>query len=190
MNEVLKKAQSSPEAALQLIVDTQYDSILERALGAKIVNSDVGRENLYMMVLKLAQTGDMANLNYVLGGQVDYDGLPADYADALRYALSKSNTPAGQLRMARMETAGNGGNGGNGWSSSNTNTAINALSGLIGTIGGWFTGDEPAPAPTPGPGGPVPGPAQAPQTDYMPWILGGAALLIIAVVVIVLLRKK
>lgn len=190
MNKILTRATSSPDAALQFIVDTQYDTILARAIGGKVVNSDVGRENLFNSVKSVAESGQTELFNYLLGGDLSMEGLSPEAQEALQWARNKAATPAGQLQLKRNETAANGGNGG--WTSENTSSALAAFGSLMGGILGMFGGDAPE-APVSGNNGqpetPAPG-TEGGFEKYMPWVLGGIAVLIVAVVVVLALRKK
>lgn len=188
MNKVLQKATSSPEAALQFIVDTQYDVLLSRAIGSKVVNSDVGRENLFNSLTQIAGSGQVELFNYILGGDISYDGLTPEAQEALEWANRKAATPNGQLWLQRSETLGNGGNGG--WTSQNTDSAFSAFGALIAGLSGLWSGNDAPPPPTGGSGGsqpPAPGTGFA---SYMPWVLGIVGVLIVAIVVVVALRKK
>lgn len=184
--EIIKKATSSPDAALQFIVDTQYDSILTRAIGAKVVNSDVGPEQLYEELKKLVSAGDIATFNELLGGDVDMDGLSPAAQGAMQWALDKARTPDVQLRMMRSEQQG----GGSGWTPENTNSALSAFTALVGGIIGLFGPEAPADNGSGNNSGPSAPVAQAPQTNWLPWVIGGGMALLLVVMVVVLARRK
>lgn len=187
MNQYYQQAISSPAASLQFIVDTQYDTVLTRAIGARIVNSNVGAKNLYDVIRQLIDDNQVAQVNNLFDFQPSTEGLPPEIAQAVNMfvALGQNSAP----RMLRSQTSGgaNGGSG-SGWDSSNTNSLLNTFSNLFGPIMDAITGggnDSPAPTPTPSPS-PTP---DAPK-NYTPWLIGGGALLVIIIIVAVVYFKR
>jgi len=187
MNAILKKAQSSPDAALQFVVDSQYDQLLEQAIGAKVVNSDVGREGLYDTLKDIAASGDQDTFAYILSAPVSFDGMSPEAQEAMEWALRNAKTPNG-LRMAASVQQGSSGTT---WTSENTNTAMTAFSSLIGSFLNYFQ-DAPAPPSGGGNGQPAPAPAagDSGMGKYLPWVLGGIGVLVVVIVLVVALRKK
>lgn len=176
---------------MQFIVDTQYDVLLSRAIGSKVVNSDVGRENLFNSLTQIAGSEQVELFNYILGGDISYDGLTPEAQEALEWANRKAATPNGQLSLQRSETLGNGGNGG--WTSQNTDSAFAAFAALYGGLSGLWSGNDAPPPPTGGSGGGVFHASTAADSGldyYLPWVLGIVGVLIVAIVVVVALRKK
>jgi hypothetical protein len=187
-NKIFEKATSSPEGALQFIVDTQYDSILERAIGAKVVNSDVGREALFNVLVDLVQANDINMFNYLLGGEVTYDGLTQDVQDTLKWACEKAKTPALQRKMQQTEGAS-----GSGWTSDNTNAALEAFAALAGGFLSLFGNNEPAPSgggSGSGSGTTAPAPSGGQSSSWVPWAIGIGIAVLIVTVIVVLVRKK
>lgn len=189
MNSYYKEAISSPATSLQFIVDTQYDSILTRAIGARIVNSNVGPKNLYDVIRQLIDDNQVAQVNNLFDFQPSTEGLTPEIAEAVNMFVAKANNNGGMVRSVAPGADGsNGAGGGFSWSSSNTDSAIGTFCQIFSSLWGTFMGggnDSPAPTPTPSP-------SQTPDApkNYTPWLIGGGALLVIIIIVAVVYSKR
>lgn len=185
MNSILKKAQSSPDAALQFLVDTQFDGLLERAIAAKVVNSSTDQEGLFNIIKGIAESGDKATFEYIMATPLTMEGSSPEAQEALQYIIDQ------QPKLQRSVQPGSGSN----WTPENTNTAMSAFSSLVGSFLSFFN-DDATPPPTGGGTGTTPAPApngydqSSGMGKYMPWILGGVGVLFVAVILFVVLRKK
>lgn len=185
MNSYYKEAISSPAASLQFIVDTQYDTILTRAIGARIVNSNVGPKNLYDVIRQLIDDNQVAQVNNLFDFQPSTEGLTPEIAEAVNMFVAKANNNGG---MVRSVAPGSGSGSGSGWDSSNTNSALNTFGDIFSSIWGTIMGggnDSPAPSPTP-----TPAPVADPPKNYTPWFIGGGAFLVIIIIVAVVYFKR
>lgn len=199
MNSYYKQAISSPAASLQFIVDTQYDSVLTRAIGARIVNSNVGPKNLYDVIRQLIDDNQVAQVNNLFDFQPSTEGLTPEIAEAVNMFVAKANNNGGMVRSVSPGGGGGGVGGGGGsngagggfnWSSSNTDSAINTFGQIFTNLWGTFMGggnDSPAPTDTPTD---TPTPPPGAPKNYTPWLIGGGAVLVIIIIVAVVYFKR
>jgi hypothetical protein len=185
MNPILKKAQGSPDAALQFLVDTQFDGLLERAIAAKVVNASTDKEGLFNIIKGIAESGDKDTFEYIMSAPLTMEGASPEAQEALQYIIDQ------QPKMQRSVQPGSGAN----WTPENTSTAMIAFSSLVGSFLSFFNDDATAP-PAGGGNGTTPAPApsggEQPSgfAKYMPWVLGGVGVLFVAVILVLVLRKK
>jgi len=200
---------SSPNAYLQFLCDYQYDLILERAIGANIVNSNVGEENLYNALISV-KNNSPETLKVIMNFPLS--SIPSNNASENALVqkiagLSKSPTTAKRVQLApfcspdfegpltydQQQAISNGacntgGGGGLDWTSDNTSTALNVLGDIFGTVSDWFGKKPPAPVDTTDPNNkPV---EEDEPTDFMPWVFAGVAVLVIVVVAVILYKKR
>lgn len=187
MNSIIKKAQGSPDAALQFLVDTQFDGLLERAIAAKVVNASTDPKGLFDIIKGIAESGDKDTFEYIMSAPLTMEGASPEAQEALQYIIDQ------QPKMQRSVQPGAG--SGPGWTSENTSTAMSAFSSLVGSFLSFFNDDATAP-PAGGGNGTTPAPApsggEQPSgfAKYMPWVLGGVGVLFVAVILVLVLRKK
>ena len=164
---------SSPNDLLSFIVATQYDRIINRAIGAKVVNSDVGPENLYNALMEIAASDDQNQLAYLLDFQMepDVDNSPEANAAiaqinnliAVRpkrqeqrstpyYCTAQFTGPLSVEQQTHCEELANANQGSNSgqWSAENTNAAFNAFGAIFGFVSNFFGGSDEGTSPGPG----------------------------------------
>ena len=180
MNATYQKAVSSPTKMVQFLVDTQYDQVLTRAIGGKVVNSDVGREALFTEIMQIAGSGNTDLFGYLFTFPLQTSASnTAEANEAIEMLKAQMNRKA-------LSTGPD--SNPSGWSSQNTSDAINIFGQIFNTVSGFFTegSPQPTPDPTPGPGDQQ----QQPPVNYTPWIFGGVGALVIIVILVIVLRKK
>lgn len=208
MKTPYQTALSSPNAYLQFLCDYQYDLILERAIGANIVNSNVGEENLYNALISVKNNSPetlKVIMNFPLSPIPSNSAAEnalvekiASLGKSPRFSAKKqlasfcSPDFTGPLTYDQQQAISNGacntddGNGLN-WTSENTSTAISVLGDIFGTVGDWFGKKPPAPDDTTTT--PTEFEGEEP-TDYMPWVFAGVAVLVVVVVAVILYSKR
>jgi hypothetical protein len=166
---------------VQFLVDTQYDQVLTRAIGGKVVNSDVGREALFTEIMQIAGSGNTDLFGYLFTFPLQTSASnTAETNEAIEMLKAQMNRKALSTDPATSNPSG--------WSSQNTSDAINIFGQIFNTVSGFFTEGSPQPTTNPAPG---PGDQQQQTpTNYTPWIIGGVGVLIIVIILVIVLRKK
>lgn len=205
-HESYNTAVSSEEHLLSFIVDTQYPTLITRAISATLVTTNVGEEALYDALEAAAKSGSPV-FDYVLD-------FPLETSDHLSPAANETITMinarlrAGQRRSSQQAPSycdpsftgplsptqqsncdnfnANSGGGG-GLSSSNIDGLITAGGAILAFFGNMF-GNEPDENSTTNPP-----PATTPppeDSDNTLWYVGAAVVAILIMVGVILYVKK
>jgi|GEM_PF-3783455 len=202
MNKYYQLATSSAENYIKFIVHSQYPFMINRAIGNKLVNSDVGESVLADAVYAAYQSNPAVFENTMDFTVQTSKHLNPEVNEAIEMLKANANKP--QLLYSQSGGSGSGagsgnggsgagtggGNGAGGWSSTNTDSAISLGGSILGFFGALFGGGG-----TPQPGGdtptpPTPKPDDNPETNYTPYVFGGIAILIVIIVIVLLYLKS
>ena len=203
MKDPYQYALSSPNAFLQFLCDYQYDTLLERSIGASIVNSNVGEENLYNALLAVKDNSPETFATILNFPLAESSANTAQENALVQRVAARSNGPkmrrslpyfcdsnfTGPLTPEQQEAIDGGACESNSiWNADSTNTALGILGTITTLLGGIFGGgnDNPPPDNTDNP----PPVVVDESPDYLPWVFAGVAVLVIVIVAVLLYRKR
>jgi len=133
-----KNLATSPGAFIQAVVDTHYSEVLNNAVTAKIVQGDVGPEELFNAIMAAYNAGNVELVQYVLQVQLDINRFSPEYQTALARLIPQLAPRPVYLQSNGSETGPLMENG-NFYSNEGGGFDWNSLGDIIGTAGDVFT---------------------------------------------------
>jgi hypothetical protein len=133
-----KNLATSPGAFIQAVVDTHYSEVLNNAVTAKIVQGDVGPEELFNAIMAAYNAGNVELVQYVLQVQLDINRFSPEYQTALARLIPQLAPRPVYLQSNGSETGPVMENG-NFYSNEGGGFNWNSLGDIIGTAGDVFS---------------------------------------------------
>jgi hypothetical protein len=187
-----KNLAKSPGAFIQAVVDTHYQEVLNNAVTAKLVQGDVGEEELFNAIMVAYNAGNVELVQYVLQVQLDVNRFSPEYQTELarlipqiapRPVYFQSN---GSETGPVMENGNFYSNEGGGFNWDNLNDIIGTAGDVFSNIWGQVKPNN-GPAPSPGPGQQPNAPAAG--IDNTTLIVVAMAAIAAIIVLAIILKK-
>ena len=187
-----KNLAKSPGAFIQAVVDTHYQEVLNNAVTAKLVQGDVGEEELFNAIMVAYNAGNVELVQYVLQVQLDVNRFSPEYQTELARLIPQI-APRPVYLQSNGSEIGPVMENGNFYSNEGGGFNWDNLDDIIGTAGDVFSNIWGQVNPNNGPA-PSPFPAQQPNApaagiDNTTLIVVAMAAIAAIIVLAIILKK-